>query len=94
MQIADFFVIIDEILAYIKKNHYLCSRFGCKDVTHACVRMSKSQGNYKDMNMKTQELKQMPMNTEYSSSASQQRQYYTVDEAMAYLEPRIRAMFR
>ena len=46
------------------------------------------------MNMKTQELKQMPMNTEYSGSASQQRQYYTVDEAMAYLEPRIRAMFR
>ena len=44
--------------------------------------------------MKTPELKQMPVNTEYSTSASQQRQYYTVDEAMAYLEPRIRAMFR
>ena len=44
--------------------------------------------------MKTQELKEMPMNTEFSGSASQQRQYYTVDEAMAYLEPRIRAMFR
>lgn len=41
MQNADFFVIIDEILAYIKKNHYLCSRFGCKDVTHACVRVFK-----------------------------------------------------
>ena len=47
MQIADFFVIIDEILAYIKKNHYLCSRFGCKDVTHACVRMSET---YKERN--------------------------------------------
>ena len=45
MAIADFFVIIDEILAYIKKNHYLCSRFGCKDVTHACVRMSKLKNN-------------------------------------------------
>ena len=48
----------------------------------------------KQKNMKTPELKQMPVNTEYSASASQQRQYYTVDEAMAYLEPRIRAMFR
>ena len=46
------------------------------------------------MNAQTPELKQMSVNTEYSSSASQPRQYYTVDEAMAYLEPRIRAMFR
>lgn len=44
--------------------------------------------------MKTPELKQEPVNTEYSTSAAQPRQYYTVDEAMAYLEPRIRAMFR
>ena len=43
--------------------------------------------------MKTQELKEMPIGTESSVSSSQQRQYYTVDEAMAYLEPRIRAMF-
>lgn len=44
--------------------------------------------------MKTQELKEMPISTESLGSAKQQRQYYTVDEAMAYLEPRIRAMFR
>ena len=44
--------------------------------------------------MKTPELQQMPLNTETSVSAAQPRQYYTVDEAMAYLEPRIRAMFR
>ena len=44
--------------------------------------------------MKMQELKEMPFSTESSVSATQQRQYYTVDEAMAYLEPRIRAMFR
>lgn len=44
--------------------------------------------------MKTPELKQMPVNPEYSVTASQPRQYYTVDEAMTYLEPRIRAMFR
>ena len=43
--------------------------------------------------MKTQELKEMPISTESFGSATQQRQYYTVDEAMAYLEPRIRAMF-
>ena len=43
--------------------------------------------------MKKSELQQMPVNTDYSCSATQQRQYYTVDEAMAYLEPRIRAMF-
>ena len=43
MQIADFFVIIDEILAYIKKKHYLCSRFGCKDVTHVRVGVFKSE---------------------------------------------------
>lgn len=42
MQIADFFVIVGKILAYVKKNHYLCSRFGCKDVTHACVRVYES----------------------------------------------------
>ena len=44
--------------------------------------------------MKMQELKEMPMGIESFGSATQQRQYYTVDEAMAYLEPRIRAMFR
>ena len=45
--------------------------------------------------MKTQELNEMPITTEsFGTAAGQQRQYYTVDEAMAYLEPRIRAMFR
>ena len=45
MQIADFFVIVDEILAYIKKKLYLCSRFGCKGATHACVRVFKLKNN-------------------------------------------------
>ena len=62
--------------------------------TRTCVKGREPLGNYKDKDMEPQELKQMPMNTEYSGSATQQRQYYTVDEAMAYLEPRIRAMFR
>ena len=44
--------------------------------------------------MKTQELKEMPIGAESSGTATQQRHYYTADEAMAYLEPRIRAMFR
>ena len=43
--------------------------------------------------MKTQEPKQMPIANESIGSGTT-KQYYTVDEAVAYLEPRIRAMFR
>jgi hypothetical protein len=44
--------------------------------------------------MNIQEPQQMPISSENIGSGTPQRQYYTVDEAMAYLEPRIRAMFR
>lgn len=43
--------------------------------------------------MKTQEPKQMPISNESIGSGTT-KQYYTVDEAIAYLEPRIRAMFQ
>ena len=39
--------------------------------------------------MKQQEPQQMPL-----GSGLPQKEYFTADEAMAYLEPRIRAMFR
>jgi hypothetical protein len=43
--------------------------------------------------MKMQEPKQMPISNE-SNGSGITKQYYTVDEAIAYLEPRIRAMFQ
>ena len=36
---------------------------------------------------------EMPVGTDLSAGNVQQ-QYFTADEAMAYLEPRIRAMFK
>lgn len=44
--------------------------------------------------MKTQETKQMPVGPENLGAGSPQQMYFTADEAMAFLEPRIRAMFR
>ena len=43
--------------------------------------------------MKTQEPKQMQISNESIGSGTT-KLYYTADEAVAYLEPRIRAMFR
>ena len=82
-----------QISLYIsKKNLIFAADLGAK-ASHTRTRMYSKR--YKiDKNMETTELKQMPVNPEYSVSTSQSREYYTVDEAMAYLEPRIRAMFR
>lgn len=44
--------------------------------------------------MKTQETKQMPFGSENIGTGTPQQKYFTADEAMAFLEPRIRAMFR
>ena len=44
--------------------------------------------------MKNQEPKQMPIGSEEFGVGTSQKQYFTADEAMAFLEPRIRAMFR
>jgi hypothetical protein len=44
--------------------------------------------------MRTQEPKQMPLMTDSSTTGTSQQMYFTADEAMAFLEPRIRAMFR
>ncbi len=44
--------------------------------------------------MKTQETKQMPYGSENIGTGMPQQKYFTADEAMAFLEPRIRAMFR
>ena len=44
--------------------------------------------------MKTQDPKQMPFVSENNGGAVPQKEYFTADEAMAFLEPRIRAMFR
>lgn len=45
-------------------------------------------------NMKNQEPKQMPIGSENHGLGTPQQQYFTADEAMAFLEPRIRAMFK
>lgn len=44
--------------------------------------------------MKTQEPKQMPLMTDSPITGASQQKYFTADEAMAFLEPRIRAMFK
>ncbi len=44
--------------------------------------------------MKTQKPKQMPLGSENNGEGTPQQKYFTADEAMAFLEPRIRAMFR
>ena len=44
--------------------------------------------------MNTQEPKQMPISAEITGAGTPQQKYFTADEAMAFLEPRIRAMFR
>lgn len=44
--------------------------------------------------MKTQESKQMPLGSENNGIGTPQQKYFTADEAMAFLEPRIRAMFK
>lgn len=44
--------------------------------------------------MRQQEPQQMPLGSEKNGAGLPQKEYFTADEAMAYLEPRIRAMFR
>ncbi|MBO4690884.1 MAG: hypothetical protein J5621_08420 [Paludibacteraceae bacterium] len=43
---------------------------------------------------KQKQKNEMPFATERGASGVQQQQYFTADEAMAFLEPRIRAMFK
>lgn len=44
--------------------------------------------------MNTQDPKQAPVGTDNISVGTPQQMYFTADEAMAFLEPRIRAMFK
>lgn len=44
--------------------------------------------------MKNLEPKQMPIGSENMGVGTPPQKYFTADEAMAFLEPRIRAMFR
>ena len=44
--------------------------------------------------MKNQEPKQMPIASENIGASTPPQKYFTADEAMAFLEPRIRSMFR
>ena len=44
--------------------------------------------------MQVQDSKQAPFGTENTGVGTTQQQYFTADEAMAFLEPRIRSMFR
>lgn len=44
--------------------------------------------------MNIQEPKQMPIITGGEGMEMPPQQYFTADEAMAFMEPRIRAMFR
>jgi hypothetical protein len=46
------------------------------------------------MDMKSQESNQMPIASENHGAGNPQQKYFTADEAMAFMEPRIRAMFR
>ncbi len=43
--------------------------------------------------MKAQETQQMPFGSENIGAGTPQQKYFTADEAMVFLEPRIRAMF-
>ena len=61
--------------------------------------MSKKSSNFATQNecyaiMKAQDPKQMPFVSENIGAGMPQQKYYTADEAMAFLEPRIRAMFK
>ena len=44
--------------------------------------------------MKTEQPKQMPYGSENPGVGTPQQKYFTADEAMTFLEPRIRAMFK
>ena len=44
--------------------------------------------------MNPQEPKQAPIGTDSTGIGTPQQMYFTADEAMAFLEPRIRAMFK
>ena len=43
--------------------------------------------------MKTQEAKQMPFDSTNNGVGTVQQKYFTAEEAMTFMEPRIRAMF-
>ncbi len=54
--------------------------------THLCIKIAA---------MKTSNTPQeMPFGSESGSINNVQKKYYTADEAVAFLEPRIRAMFK
>ena len=42
MQSADFFVFFANLFVYIRKKLYLCTRLGCRGVTHVHAYVSKS----------------------------------------------------
>ena len=44
--------------------------------------------------MKIQEPNQTPLGADNMGAGTPQQKYFTADEAMAFLEPRIRAMFK
>ena len=44
--------------------------------------------------MNTKQTQQAPMVTEATGGGIPQQKYFTAEEAIAFLEPRIRAMFR
>ena len=44
--------------------------------------------------MNQKEPKQAPIGTDSTGVGTPQQMYFTADEAMAFLEPRIRAMFK
>ena len=62
--------------------------------TRICVRTRGRNNNSIKLKMKTQETKQMPFGSEDIGTGTSQQKYFTADEAMAFMEPRIRAMFR
>ena len=62
--------------------------------SRTCVRAQLNHELKRLTNMKTQETKQMPLGSENIGTGTPQQMYFTADEAMAFLEPRIRAMFR
>ena len=71
-------------LAHLKKKALPLQRKGQNTLTF-CIKIAA---------MKTSSTTQeMPFGSESGSISNVQKKYYTADEAVAFLEPRIRAMF-
>ena len=87
-RVGSFFVLCAK-LQFCEKNHFYLHN-SKKSCTFAAAKV-KSHIRY---TMDTpKQKKDMPFASE-NNAGGLQKQYFTADEAMAFLEPRIRAMFK